>query len=161
LKNLWNEKIQADLNSDGKAEGGSLVGSNSKPDKPEELKTDDTDPKPATQERKRLRQDQTEDETKTAVKQARPNDDAETTPALHLKDWWKDMQDSADKMCLTQRPNKTSKHGSASWHLVQVDPDETNNKQAKRVGEHHVKHHVQNVPCGVSHRMFFEHMLVA
>jgi hypothetical protein len=41
------EEIQEDLNLDDEAEVESLEGSNSKEDKPEEMKTDDTDPKPA------------------------------------------------------------------------------------------------------------------
>jgi hypothetical protein len=85
-----------------------------------------------------LKREQT-DQTKAAAKQAKPSDDAEATPALFLKEPWKDTQESAEKMFMTERPNETKKHGPASWHLVQVDPDETNNRQAKRVGEHHIK----------------------
>jgi hypothetical protein len=85
------------------------------------------------------------DEMKMAAKRAKPSDDAETTPALFLKELWKDTQDSADKLFIIQRPHETNKHAPASWHLVQVDPEETNNRQAKNIGEYHVKYYVQNV----------------
>jgi hypothetical protein len=91
-----------------------------------------------------LRQDQT-DETKMAAKGAKPNDDTETTVVSFLKASWKDTQDSADKILLMQQPNETNKHGPASWHLVQVGPDETNNRQARSIGECHVKHYVRNM----------------
>ena len=59
--------------------------------------------------RTRWKQDET-DETKSAAKGAEPNDDAETTPALHLKELWKDTQALlADKMLIMQRPNETNK----------------------------------------------------
>jgi hypothetical protein len=47
IGDLWKEEIQEDLNLDDEAEVESLEGSDSKEDKPEEMKTDDTDPKPA------------------------------------------------------------------------------------------------------------------
>jgi hypothetical protein len=47
-------------------------------------------------------------------------------------------------MFIIQRPNEKNKHAPASWHLVQVDTEETNNRQAKRVGEYHVKYYVRN-----------------
>jgi hypothetical protein len=47
-----------------------------------------------------------------------------------------DISDTATE----QRNN----HGPASWHLVQVDPDETNNRQARSVRERHVKCYVRN-----------------
>jgi hypothetical protein len=138
IGDLWNEEIQADLNSDNEAELKSLEGSNMEQDTPEEMKTDSKVPKPGCQQKKRSRQDQIE-ETKMAAKRAKP------TTALFLKASWKDTQESADKMFLMQQPNKKNKHGPASWHLVQVDPDETNNRQGRSVGECHVKHYVRNV----------------
>jgi hypothetical protein len=47
IGNLWNEEIQADLNSDDKAELGSLEGSDmEQEDAPEEMKTDGRVAKP-------------------------------------------------------------------------------------------------------------------
>jgi hypothetical protein len=85
------------------------------------------------------------DEMKTAAKRAKLSDDAEITPASFLKELWKDTQASADKLFIIQRPHETNKHAPASWHLVQVDPEETNNRQAKNIGEYHIKYYVQNV----------------
>ncbi len=138
IGDLWNEEITAELHSDDEAELDSLEDSDI--DQDEEMKTEETESKQA---RKRLRRDQI-DETKTAAKRAKPNDETETTPEAFLKDLWNDIQKSADKMFLIQRPNETNKHGPASWHVVQVDSDETNNRQAKRVGEYHVKYYVRN-----------------
>jgi hypothetical protein len=59
IGDLWNKEIQADLNLDNKeAELKSLKGSDMEQEKPEEMKTDGTDPKPACQEKKRVRRDQ-------------------------------------------------------------------------------------------------------
>jgi hypothetical protein len=144
IGDLWNEEIQAESNSDDEAEVESLEGSDSEQ---EEMKTDHTDPKPDNQKkaRQRLKRKQTEDETKTAAKRAETDDDDEITTASFLKELWKDTQESADKMFIIQRPNEKNKHAPAIWHLVQVDPEETNNRRAKTVGEYHVKYYVRNV----------------
>jgi hypothetical protein len=42
IGDLWNEEIQADLNSDDEAELESFEGSNMEQDEPEEMKTDGT-----------------------------------------------------------------------------------------------------------------------
>jgi hypothetical protein len=85
-----------------------------------------------------------EEETKTAVKRAKPKDDDETTPAALLKELWKDKQDSLDKMHITQRRNEKNKRTPGNWHLVQVDVEKTNSRQAKSMGEYHVKYYVRN-----------------
>jgi hypothetical protein len=73
IGDLWNERIQADLNSDDEAELESLEGSDMEQDNPDEMKTDATVLKSACQEKKRLRQDQTK-ETKR-----RQNEQNQTT----------------------------------------------------------------------------------
>jgi HPt (histidine-containing phosphotransfer) domain-containing protein len=99
IGDLLNKEIQADLNSEDKAELESLKESDMELNKPEEPLTDDTVPKPACQEKKRLRQDQME-ETKMEAKRAQPNNDTETTTASILKASWKDIQESTDKLAL-------------------------------------------------------------
>jgi hypothetical protein len=101
IGNLWSKEIQADLKSDDEAELESLEGSNVEQDAPEEMKTEATVPNPARQEKKRLREDQIK-EAKTAAKRAKTNDDTKSTTASFLKASWKDTQESADKMFLTQ-----------------------------------------------------------
>jgi hypothetical protein len=146
IGDIWNEEIQADLNSDDEAEVESLEGSDSERGEPEGIETERTaqNPDHTKKKRQRLKRKQM-DETKTAAKRAKPSDDAETTPTSFLKELWKDTQDSADKIFIIQRPHETNKHAPASWHLVQVDPEETNNRQAKNIGEYHVKYYVRNV----------------
>jgi hypothetical protein len=80
----------------------------------------------------------------TAEKRARTEAETEITPAVFLKQTWTDIQASADELFTIKRPHDMNRNNPASWHLVQVDADETNCQQAKTVGEHHVKCHTRN-----------------
>ena len=95
-------------------------------------------------ERKRQRGSQNNEEPKTATKRSKPDGEIEITLAVCLKTFWSDTQASSDKLFIAQRPNDR-KRGPASWHVVQVDLEETNNRQAKTIGEYHVKYYVRNV----------------
>ena len=49
------------------------------------------------------------------------------------------------KLFIIKRPHQTNRSNPASWHVVQVDLEETNYRQAKTIGECHVKYYVRNV----------------
>jgi hypothetical protein len=46
-----------------------------------------------------------------------------------------------DKLMTEKRHKDRSK--GASWHLVQADLDKTNKRQARKMGEHHVRCHMR------------------
>ena len=81
----------------------------------------------------------------TAEKRAKTDEDTDTTPAAFLKEVWKNCQALADKLFIIKRPNDTNRSNSVSWYLVQVDLEETNNRQAKTSREHHLKYYLRNV----------------
>jgi hypothetical protein len=67
--------------------------------------------------------------------------DTETT-GQQLQKLWKNIRNSKDKLFFIRRlePGKTI----ADWHLVQVDLDETNPKQAKKIGQYHVRYYIRH-----------------
>jgi hypothetical protein len=139
INDLWNEEIQSELNSEDEAE--SLE---SRDGETEESNDMEIDPQERLRTKKRRQRDE---EVKTAAKRAKSNEDDSTSPSLiasFLKELWKDIQDSANKLFIIQRPDERNRQAPASWHLVQVDSEETNNRQAKRIGEYHVRYYVRN-----------------
>jgi hypothetical protein len=130
------------LNSDDKGEVESLEGDNSKT---EDMDVETlTDPEPGKKARKKLKQKQQDEEIMTAEKRARMEAETEITPAVFLKQTWTDIQASADKLFMIKRPHDINQNNPASWHLAQVDVDERNYRQAKTIGECHVKHCTRN-----------------
>ena len=63
------------------------------------------------------------------------------TPATLRKRLAKETVSSKDKLFLLKRTRHS--HKLASWHLVQVDEDETNWRRAKTEGVHHVRFFVR------------------
>jgi hypothetical protein len=54
-----------------------------------------------------------------------------------LKELWENIRNSVDKLFVIKRQDKPNK--PADWHLMHIDLNETNNRQARHIGEHHVR----------------------
>jgi hypothetical protein len=145
LNNMWDEEIQAELNSDDEAENESTEASNSEledNEKTAEAATTDTNEQPKGRERARLKRKQNEIEsTKTADKRMKQSTQEDATISF-AKELWNDVRSSVDKLFIIKRRTETNKRDD--WHLVQLDLDETNNRQARTVGEYHVRYYVRH-----------------
>jgi hypothetical protein len=79
----------------------------------------------------------------TKAKRMKTEDNTEKAPEQFLREAWNHLQASTDKLFLIKRHDKSKWHKAAEWHLVQIDPDETNKRQARKLGEHHVRCYVR------------------
>ena len=68
--------------------------------------------------------------------------EADHTTSNWLKQTWKEMNESVDKLMIIKRQDKTNHQ--KSWYLVQVDLEETNERRARKTGEYHVRYYVQH-----------------
>jgi hypothetical protein len=138
LNDMWNEEIQAELNSDDEAEEGSTEASDSEMEETIETKR----PRLERNRLKRKQNDRTETSAvSTTEKRAKIDDGKETSQDKFLKDLWHDINVSVDKLYIVRRQDKA--RGPADWHLIQVDLDKTNARQARKVGEYHIKYYVR------------------
>jgi hypothetical protein len=100
--------------------------------------------KPTKGNQKRLKQKQNDktniETTEKRVKMA--NQGNGQGLRTFLKGMWKDIQESIDKLYIIRR--KDNSRRPAEWHLVQVDLDETNERQARKIGEYRVKYYIRN-----------------
>jgi hypothetical protein len=141
INDSWNEEIQSESNLEDEDEAEILEGRDGEREESNDMKSD---PQERLRTKKRRQRDE---EVKTTAKRAKSNEDDRTPPLLiasFLKELWKDIQDSTNKLFIIQRPDERNRQAPASWHLAQVDAEETNNRQAKRIGEYHVRCYVRN-----------------
>jgi hypothetical protein len=64
------------------------------------------------------------------------------TMGQQLHRLWKNIKKSKDKLFFIWR----LEHGKsvADWHLVQVDLDETDRRQVKKIGQYHVRYFIRH-----------------
>jgi hypothetical protein len=142
VNDLWNEEIHAELNSDDEAAEDSMEDNDSELDQI----TDSIDGEKknlTNQERKELKRKQETTSPQTLTKRMKTEDETEKVPEQFLRELWNDMQESTDKLFLIKRHEENKRHSKAEWHLVQIDLDETNNRQARKIGEYHVRYYVR------------------
>ena len=96
--------------------------------------TDGTPQRHIERKRKKRKQN-SEQETQTPEKRAQGIDSGHTS--VWLKRFWKDINESVDKLIIIKRQDKPTMR--PVWYLVQVDLDETNERRAQKTGEHHVR----------------------
>jgi hypothetical protein len=131
INDSWNEEMQSELNLEDKDKAESLEGRDGER---EESNDKEIDPQERSPTKKRRQRDE---EVKTTAKRAKSNEDDMTPPSLiasFLKEPWKDVQDSANKLFIIQRLDERNRQAPASWHVVQVDAE----------GECHVRCHARN-----------------
>jgi hypothetical protein len=155
LNDLWDEEIQGDSDENSNR-------SESDSESEDESETDSTNEKETATEtnettrtstntnkdgttrrhvdRRRLKRKQNEQDTQTPEKRTKRMDSDHTSD--WLKELWTEINASVDKLMIVKRKSKpTEREG---WHLVQVDLDETNERQARKMGEYHVKYYVRH-----------------
>jgi hypothetical protein len=81
--------------------------------------------------------------TRASVKRSTINTDCPPTVAHLRRTLAKDIRQSKDKLFLIRRQRPSYK--LCSWHLVQVDEDETNWRKAKSEGVYHVRYFVKSL----------------
>ena len=141
INDLWNEEIQADLNSDDEAEEESTDGNDSELEQTETPAEESK--KQTSQTRKELKRKQSTTDIQTTAKRMKTEDNRTKDTDTFLKEVWNDTQNSADKLYIIKRHDENKQNSAADWHLVQVDLDETNSRQARKLGEYHVKYYVR------------------
>jgi hypothetical protein len=108
---------------------------------PAEENTHTEHPKSPDQEEKQTRSRDTarpaDTKTKKKVEITTPQTDKEITRKL-----WKDTQDSADKLFFI-RQHETGRD-LAEWHLIQVDKEATDRRNARRYGKYHERYYIKN-----------------
>ncbi len=148
MNDLWDEEIEGDdsddeSNSDAEDDEMDIVADIAETRRPSDEDKDTT--RHANQghsDRKRLKRKQNEDQD-TATPEKRTKRMESARPADWLKEMWKEISISVDKLMIVKRKDKQNQRREA-WYLAQVDLDETNERRAKKVGEHHARCYIRN-----------------
>jgi hypothetical protein len=167
INEMWNEPIQAVMDSEEEEssdedtgmedieprpehhEGATEPTTDATTESTETIPTDNTEVATTRSRSKRnqkTKQSQNKrtreniDEANTPDKRIRQH--AVRTTRKYLSVLWKDINRSRDKLFFIQR-HETSRP-RPEWHLVQIDLDETNPRLAKATGEYHVKYYIRN-----------------
>ena len=104
---------------------------------PKHTNEDGTDQKHS--DRKRSKRKQNAQETPTPEKRTKRMESDSTSD--WLKEVWKDINASVDKLMIIKRHDNRNQR--ATWHLVQADLDETNERRARKMGEYHVRCYIK------------------
>jgi hypothetical protein len=132
---LWNEDLS---DSDEQSDNDSSA-SDDNTAQENKTTTGETKENSTDRKRKKRKQNDTQD-TLTPEKRTKRLNSNRTSG--WLKEVWKEINESVDKLMIIQRHD--DRRGPATWHVVQVDLDETNERQARQRGEYHVRHYVRH-----------------
>ncbi len=148
MNDLWDEEIEGDDSDDESNSDAEDDEMDIDTDVAETRRPSDKD-KDATRhtnqghsDRKRLKRKQNEDQD-AATPEKRTKRMESARPADWLKEMWKEISTSVDKLMIVKRKDKQNQRREA-WYLAQVDLDETNERRAKKVGECHVRYYIRN-----------------
>ena len=148
LNDLWDEEIQSDGESENESETDSdtelLDTTNTNEHTGPTHNTRNTNPDGTNRnhiDRKRLKRKQNEDpDTQTPDKRTKRLETPRTSD--WLKAFWKEINESVDKLMIIKRQDERNKR--ATWYVIQVDLDETNERRARKTGEYHVRYYIRH-----------------
>jgi hypothetical protein len=139
VNEMWNEPIEAQMNSDDDTEDSTDEEDNAvlndAPDSPTEQGPSKRR-KTQRKEQKRTRESETAPTPRKRVKII-----AHKTTKEYLKELWNEIQASTDKLFFIKRQDPRTQQ--TEWHLIQIDPDETDPQKAKRLGEYHARYYIR------------------
>jgi hypothetical protein len=151
INEMWNEPIEAGINSEEDDDNTDSDTSGTSEDTTEEerpkRKRQNKEDKnnrnnKSNKEDNRKRKAATDQQESNRKRQKKVQlIDTETT-GQQMQKLWRSIKKSRDKLFFIRRlePGKTT----ADWHLVQVDLDETDPIQAKKIGQYHVRYYIRH-----------------
>jgi hypothetical protein len=152
VNEMWNEPIETDSSSgdeteDDDTDEGDDTTPESDPEQPEEQEAVAETQQETHNVKKSIERDAKRKRTSAGDTQAKQKKKKVkiTTPQTDkelLKILWKDVHKSPDKLFFIRR-HETGRD-LAKWHVVQVDEEATDRRNAKRYGEYHVRYYLKN-----------------
>jgi hypothetical protein len=146
VNEMWNEPIEAQMNSeeDDDTESDNEEEQNTgTQDEQSQHATDGQSqqrpPKRRKTQRKEQKRQRQSNPAPTPTKRVKIIENK--TPAEYLRELWKEINASTDKLFFIKRQDPGNQQ--ADWHLIQIDEDETDPQKAKRLGEYHARYYIR------------------